>query len=242
MPIWDSVQRGLEKASQEAMRITKIQRLRSTIDNLSRQMNTQHGNLVNKTMDLYISGQLTQVELLPLCQELLYLKQQLDEAQNELRQVQATQPSGPTPPPPTPTPIEGNYDLPPTVYAPSPNYDTFVAGDEDLTPPPPPGIEPLTISAMSTVIMNAPPPPPAPSEAQSEKRICPACNAEVQPHFTFCQNCGTLIQDLESQHLPTARAGMPELAFPSNEQTVQGGETISAPGEPTPPSKTDSES
>jgi hypothetical protein len=243
MPIWDSVQRGLEKASQEAQRIAKIQRLRSTVDNLSRQMNTQHGNLINKTMDLYISGQLTQVELLPLCQELIYLKQQLDEAQNELKQVQVVPPSGPMPPvQPTPPPTEGSFELPPTVYAPPPpNYDTFVAS-EDLTPPPPPGVTPYTISAMSTIIMDSPPSPASPLEAQPEKRLCPACNAEVESHFAFCQNCGTLIQDLESQHLPTARAGMPELAFPSNEQTVQGEETISTPGETTPPPTTDSES
>jgi hypothetical protein len=235
MPIWDSVQRGLEKASQEAQRIAKIQRLRSTTDNLSRQMNTQHGNLINKTMELFISGQLTQVELLPLCQELIYLKQQLDEAQNELRQVQAAQPAGQMP-----HATEGNYEMPPTVYAPPPNYDTFVAGNEDLTPPPPPGIEPLTISAMSTVIMNAPPPSPSSPEAQPEKRLCPACKAELQSDFAFCHNCGTLIQDIESQHLPTARAGMPELAFPSNEQTVQGDATISAPEDTTPPPTTES--
>ena len=41
MPLWDSVQRSLEKASQEAARIAKTQRLRSTIDGLTRQVNTQ---------------------------------------------------------------------------------------------------------------------------------------------------------------------------------------------------------
>ena len=137
MPLWDSVQRGLEKASQEASRIAKTQRLRSTIDNLSRQMNTQSTNLINKTMELFTSGQLTQSELLPFCQELASLKQQIDDAQNELRQLQASQPAppagqleGPGTYPPTlpagptpympPPPMEGNYELPPTVYAPPP--------------------------------------------------------------------------------------------------------------------------
>src|SRR5579863_2138341 len=139
MPIWDSVQRGLEKASQEASRIAKTQRLRSTLDTLTRQMNTQSSNLINKTMELYTSGQLTQLELLPLCQELVYLKQQLDDAQNELKQLQVNQPSGPMPSISSmPTPAEGSYELQPTVYAPPPpTYETYLAGSEGLTSPPP---------------------------------------------------------------------------------------------------------
>src|SRR5438128_4929356 len=97
MPLWDSVQRGLEKASQEAARIAKTQRLRSTIDGLTRQMNTQHSAIFNKTMELFLAGQLTQGELLPLCQEMVNLQQQLNQAQNELKQLQASQsqPTGP---------------------------------------------------------------------------------------------------------------------------------------------------
>ena len=89
MPLWDSVQRSLEKASQEAARIARTQRLRSIIDGLSRQINTQNNAIVNKAMDLFVSGQLTQSELLPLCQEMMNLHQQLNQAQNELKQLQA---------------------------------------------------------------------------------------------------------------------------------------------------------
>src|SRR5712691_12870974 len=77
MPLWESVQRGLEKATQEATRIAKTQRLRSTIDGLSRQIHAQNGNILNKTMELFIAGQLTQSELVPLCQEMVSLQQQL---------------------------------------------------------------------------------------------------------------------------------------------------------------------
>src|SRR6266480_6657365 len=98
MPLWDSVQRGLEKASQEAARIARTQRLRSNIDGLSRQMYAQNNAIFNKTMELFVSGQLTQSELLPLCQEMINLQQQLNQAQNELKQLQAqsSQPPGPT--------------------------------------------------------------------------------------------------------------------------------------------------
>src|SRR5207248_1390942 len=63
MPLWDSVQRSLEKASQEAARIAKTQRLRSIIDGLNRQINTQHSSIVNKAMDMFVSGQLTTAQL-----------------------------------------------------------------------------------------------------------------------------------------------------------------------------------
>src|SRR5205085_10203652 len=92
MPLWDSVQRSLEKASQEAARIAKTQRLRSIIDGLSRQINLQNNSILNKTMDLFITGQLTQSELLPLCKELANLQQQLNQAQTELKQLQASPP------------------------------------------------------------------------------------------------------------------------------------------------------
>ena len=94
MPLWDSVQRSLEKASQEAARMAKTQRLRYTIDGLSRQISTQSNNIVNKTMDLFTAGELTQSELLPLCQEITNLQQQLNQAQNSIvkETLQATAP------------------------------------------------------------------------------------------------------------------------------------------------------
>ena len=247
MPIWDSVQRGLEKASQEALRIAKMQRLRSTIDNLSRQMNIQSSNLVNKTMELFLNGQLSQSELLSICQEMAYLKQQIDDAQNELRQVQASQPVTPTgqpegpgtypptmpagPMPYAPPTMESNFELPPTIYAPPPpGYETYLESSSDVTPPPPPGVEPLTISAIDTVLMGASPSSSTSSAQQSEKRLCPACHAEVQPEHAFCHNCGTLVQYSDSQHQPTARAGMPELAYQVGEQTVRADETSQPPG------------
>ncbi len=243
MPLWDSVQRGLEKASQEASRIARIQRLRTTIDNLSRQMNTQSNNLINRTMELFINGQLTQSELLPFCQELVSLKQQINDAQNELRFLQANQPPAPSgqiegpgvyPPtmpagPYTPPPMAGGYELPPTVYAPPPpGFETYPESGSDVTPPPPPGVEPLTISAISTVLMNVSPAP------QPEKRPCPACQAEVQPEHAFCHNCGASVQASASPHLPTVRAGTPESAY-HNEQVTARAEETSPDNIPPPP-------
>src|SRR5437868_13388927 len=108
MNLWDSVHRGLEKASQEAARIAKIQRLRGNIDHFSRQIHIQHDILLRKVMELFNSGQLTQSELIPLCQELMSLQQQLHVFHNELKHlqslgapaVQPAQPAAPIAPPP----------------------------------------------------------------------------------------------------------------------------------------------
>src|SRR5579859_2363353 len=95
MNIWDSVHRGLEKASHEASRIARTQRLRSTIDGLNRQITTQQGSLLTRAMELFSTGRLTQSELLPLCQEMANLQQQLAQAHHELKQLQAQAPATP---------------------------------------------------------------------------------------------------------------------------------------------------
>src|SRR5579859_852606 len=127
MNIWDSVHRGLEKASHEAGRIARAQKLRSQIDGLSRQLNTQQNVLINRTMELYTSNQLSQSQLLPICNELASLQQQLEQAQNELKQLHS---QGPLQTPQAPTPqmnMTGTYqltspysgsELPPTIPAP----------------------------------------------------------------------------------------------------------------------------
>src|SRR5947209_4421087 len=126
MNLWDSVHRGLEKASQEAARIAKIQRLRGNIDNLSRQIHTHHDNLLRKVLDLFSAGQLTQSELIPLCQELASLQQQLHMFQQELKQlqnlgtpsVQPAQPAAPIAPHP-------------------PEYHAYSESTVPVQPPPP---------------------------------------------------------------------------------------------------------
>src|SRR5215469_14116447 len=171
MPLWDSVQRGLEKASQEAARIARTQRLRNTLDGLTRQVNMQNNNMIDKAMELFTAGQLTQSELLPICQELVSLKQQINDVQMELKQIQASQPpatatpgqvEGPVTYPPTMpmslpyTSPESSGDLPSTIYAPPPpGYQSYLESvGGDVTAPPPPDIGPLTISSLETMRMD----------------------------------------------------------------------------------------
>ncbi len=244
MNLWDSVQRGLEKASQEAARKARTQRLRSIIDGLTRHINSQQTALISKTMELYASGQLTQSELLPICQTLAELQQQMQQAQNELKQLQS---NAPVPPPPPQlqggtAPQSGETVLYPVTgetvitgpYAPPFDYQPY-ADAGPLTAPPPPDMESFTSSEMETVI--APPPPPdipaAPpalaGSAMDAPRYCPVCQAELNPSYAFCHNCGTLIQHNLAQ-MPTMRAGADaEGAGQVNTQTSEQ-ETVRAGG------------
>ena len=208
MPLWDSVQRSLEKASQEAARMAKTQRLRYTIDGLSRQISTQSNNIVNKTMDLFSAGELTQSELLPSCQEITNLQQQLNQAQNELKQIQATQPqtTGPQTMPGAPNPYLSS----------GPEYQSYLDSTQGGTvAPPPPGVESLTVSSTETIQISAGVAPP-PSAVAGR---CAVCHAELAPNNAFCHSCGAPVQDINSPQLPTVRGGTLEQIYPGGQTT-----------------------
>jgi hypothetical protein len=190
MNIWDSVQRGLEKATHEATRRARTQRLRSTIDNLTLQLHTQEDDLLVKTMQIFAAGQLTQSELLPLCQELVQLQQQLEQAQHELNLVQSqqNQAQGAGTAPTLPA-----YTTPPSDYQP---YDQTMPAP---TPPPPPGMAP--ISSFNTVIMSTP---------GAEKQLCPHCNVALIPGDAYCHNCGGPTGKSEVTQQPTILVETPE--------------------------------
>ena len=161
MNIWDSVHRGLDKASKEAGRIARMQRLRFQIDKAARQINTQESTLLHQIMDLFMAGQLTQGELLPLCHELMSLRQQVTQAQSELQILQS---QGPQPPPSGQSgtqeiaaPLSG--EIAPTIYAPpppassTPSYQPFDATVPAIPPPPPPpGMDLQTLHSQETVM------------------------------------------------------------------------------------------
>jgi hypothetical protein len=163
MNIWDSVHRGLDKASKEAGRIAKGQRLRSQIEKLSRQINTQEGTLLYQVMDLFTAGKLTQGELLPLCQELMTLHQQLSLAQNELQALQSQEAGPPQvstgqavqtanmPASPTDRTVPVDYTPPAPIY---PTFDRTMPA---VPPPPPPlGVEQQLFHAQETVLDSSP--------------------------------------------------------------------------------------
>ena len=247
MNLWDSVHRGLEKASQEAARMARAQRLRATMDGMTRQVNVLHNNLISRTMDLYIAGQLTQSELLPICQDLAGLQQQIQQIQNELRQLQAIQTqqqqlqgpgtgtgTGTTPQPGGMAPYPPGGEGAASYAPPPPDYQSYVDAGP-ITAPPPPGAESQAMSSMETII--APPPPPGMAPGQSPvptpagaPRFCPSCQAELIPGHAFCQNCGTLVQNDAALHMPTMRSGAGTPFSTSEQETMRGSAAEEAPG------------
>ncbi|GCE13477.1 hypothetical protein [Tengunoibacter tsumagoiensis] len=183
MNIWDSVQRGLEKASNEAARIAKGQRLRASLEKFSRQITAQEQQLLATSMDLLSRGTLIQPELIPLCQELLSLHQQVQQAQLELQQLSQNTPSTPaaaptSAPPSTPTLPTVQESIPPTLLAQSSStpYGTepFQLSGPAIPPPPPPPYQQPDIYAQSSGTIPPPPPgasayTPAPAPAIHEQ-------------------------------------------------------------------------
>ncbi len=202
MNIWDSVQRGLEKATQEATRIARTQRLRSTIDGLTRQMHTQEEDLLARTLEVFAAGHLIQGELIPICQELTRLQQQLEQNRQELAQLQS-QGAQPTGTGQAAIPSPGSYtsgtDLSPTTYAPPPDYKPYDATMPAPLPPPPPGVEPLTISSFHTVRETA---------SDNEKQLCKQCGTELVPGNAYCHNCGAAVQSGDASYQPTIRGSV----------------------------------
>ena len=88
MSFLESVQHGLEKASQEAARIAKIQHLHGVANDLAVKMNQESYDIINKVMELFQSGHLTQNELLPVCQQIITYQQQIAEVQAEIQKIQ----------------------------------------------------------------------------------------------------------------------------------------------------------
>ncbi len=206
MNIWDSVQRGLEKATQEATRIARTQRLRSTIDGLTRQIHTQEVDLIARALEVFAAGQLTQSELIPICQELTNLQQQLEQNRQELAQFQSqgaqshTAGTGPaaTTQPYASSPYDApGSDLPPTSYVPPPDYKPYDATTPAPPPPPPPGVNPLTISSFDTIRGVTP---------DIGKQVCKQCGAALIPGNAYCHNCGTAVQYGDSSYQPTIRS------------------------------------
>src|SRR5579883_996434 len=132
MSFLESVQHGIEKASQQASRFAKIQHLHQVLNDLSFKADKESRDLVTAAMELFQGGKLTQSELLPMCQQIATYQQQIAEVQEEIKKIQAEAPQAPVPPPVAP------------AYPPYPGVPT----------PPPPGYPPYAVPAGAT------PPPP----------------------------------------------------------------------------------
>src|SRR5947209_2510455 len=151
---------------------------------------------------------------------MMNLQQQLNQARNELQQIQI---QAPTPPPQMSegqggtVPNTSGEGIQPAVYAPPPEYPSYLDSTSAVdVPPPPPGAEGLTVSAMETVELNR--------ASSSPKQLCSVCHAELVPNNAFCHSCGAPVQVYESQHSPTMRAGNTGQSYTADEATVRAEE------------------
>ncbi|GCE06180.1 zinc ribbon domain-containing protein [Dictyobacter aurantiacus] len=218
MNLWDSVHRSLEKASNSAGRIARIQRTRSQIEILGRQLTAQEQDVLKQVMELYVAGMLTQPELLTPCQNLFNSHQQLSQARAELQLLMS---QGPAVPPQEThettytSQSDGSHTAP--VYA-----DTTVP----VIPPPPPGLTPLTIHSQETMIVEEVAPDTdkvdlaaAPTRlegapAQAPARQCPGCGTAIQARDLYCPACGRALHPHMEEQLPTARVSPSSSVYP----------------------------
>lgn len=247
MNIWDSVHRGLEKASNEAGRIAKTQRLRSAIDKMGRQMQEREAALFNSVMHLFSIGALNQSELLPLCQEIAQMHQQLAQLQGELQQLHnqqpATDPSTPTPPT-QPASTAVNPYIFPTSGTPYPDVSSDLPANHPYaptatpipTPPPPPGVSdratpssplPPGSAYLATNMHQTQPMPSGGTNPPLANMLnCPQCGIATLSSGAFCQNCGASLGRIETHQStiqgqnPPASPSLPQQTLYANVEQV----------------------
>ena len=121
MSFLESIQHGLEKASQEAARITRIQHLHNISNDLTFKASQQGQALIVQAMDMYHNGHLGQGELVAICQQIATYQQQISEVQAELQRLRkpedhAGEQAAPVAPSPTSYPAYPQA-TPPQAYA-----------------------------------------------------------------------------------------------------------------------------
>lgn len=131
MSFLESIQHGLEKASQEASRITRVQHLHNATTDLNFKAAQEGQTLIAKAMEMYHQGILAQGELTAICQQIATYQQQINEVNEELQRLQSDSPEAepqiPQPPQPAQAYAPGTvppgyppYPAPPAGYPPYP--------------------------------------------------------------------------------------------------------------------------
>lgn len=147
MSFLESIQHGLEKASQEASRITKIQHFHNVINDLTFKASQQGQTLIAQAMDMYHNGRLGQGELVVICQQIATYEQQINEIQGEIQRLQQHEESAPQAPiPPVPSPAYSAYPQE------APTAPLLQPSDNS---------EPPTVPAQASQVAQEASPPPA---------------------------------------------------------------------------------
>lgn len=171
MSFLESIQHGLEKASQEAARITKIQHLHNVVNDLSFKASQQGQTLVEQAMDMYHNGRLGQGELVVICQQIATYQQQINEVNEELQRLQQHENAADSPVPPIAPPPPTGYpaypqDAPTQAYV----VPTALLVQPDNSTYPPSGEPPTSPGTSQNIQENTPvPSEPAPKPHAAKK-------------------------------------------------------------------------
>jgi hypothetical protein len=168
MSFLESVQHGIERASEEAARLAKIQHLHSVANDLNAKSNQENHELVAKAMELFQGGKLAQTELASFCQQITTYQQQIAEVQEEIKKIQA---EGQQPAAAPQVPAAGYPPYP----APPPGYPAYAAPGAPMAPPP--GYPPYPYPYAYPPAPGAPVAPAAPVPVSADVTAAPAAPA-----------------------------------------------------------------
>src|SRR6266568_1050318 len=146
MSFLESIQHGLEKASAEASRLTKIQHLHNVANDLNFKISQEGQGLVSKALELFKAGKLTEADLAAFAQEIVTHEQNLAEVQEEIQRLHSEQSEGEAAPIAAENPYTPNYP----AYAPPPT-GTPAADEPPTAPGAPAADEPPTQPGAGTL-------------------------------------------------------------------------------------------
>ena len=183
----DSLRRGLDRASFEADKLMRYNRVRGEAVRVQTQSQEQVHELGERALALYAAGTLHNSELTDLAREITDLRERARQKEAEAAAIQGEvwiEPPMPPAMPGAPPPAPGPSVAPVAPAAPP-------APAAPWTPPPAAPAAPPSWS-------SGPARPLGPIEDQGTHRIpppdrnayCPVCGAPLRPQAAFCAQCG----------------------------------------------------
>jgi RNA polymerase subunit RPABC4/transcription elongation factor Spt4 len=211
MGFLDSLRKGADRAQLEANKLVRINRVQSQINTLKQQIQQRIVQLGEKTLELHRTKQLSEPDLVALCEGIIALEKEITEKEAEIEAIkQEVLP-------------EGVAAAPATYGHICPQCKINLPQEADFCP---------NCGSKAVDI-----PPPTPIAATTVVK-CTNCGATLVEGAKFCLECGTKVEieqqvtQLPGQVCPECQSFLPEGAVFCPNCGAKVGE------EPTPVSKT----
>ena len=170
--IMDQFRRGLDRASFEADRLMRYNRVRAEASRLRQQAREQTQALGDKVLELYQANDLPAPALRDLARAIVELNERVDRKEDEAALIQKEEwidPEGEG--------AEGGDPQPGAGTRPAPR----VAAGADLQ---------IGAATGPAPTPTTPAAPVASGGAAREADVCPACGTALRPQAAFCPHCG----------------------------------------------------